>query len=110
MDLAPVSLKSIRQRLRGYLLRQDPSPVLFVVPDTSRQSAIAQVAVEEARLLKANPTMIWITTKDWITPETAFSAPWVVVGRETPVSFQGLVEPVAKEEAGVFAGTGGQLG
>jgi hypothetical protein len=31
MDLATVSLKSIRQRIRGYLLRQHPSPVLFVV-------------------------------------------------------------------------------
>jgi hypothetical protein len=45
MDLATVSLKSIRQRVRGYLLRQDPCPVLFVVPDTSRQHAIAQVAL-----------------------------------------------------------------
>jgi hypothetical protein len=34
MDMATVSLKSLRQRLRGYLLRQDPCPVLFVVPDT----------------------------------------------------------------------------
>jgi Replication-relaxation len=117
MDLATVSLKAIRQRLRGYLLRQDPSPVLFVVPDSSRQKAIAQVTLEEARLLKANPTMIWITTKDWMTPETALPAPWVVVGRETPVTFQGLAEPVettsdavVKENAVVFAGNGGQLG
>jgi hypothetical protein len=117
MDLATVSLKAIRQRVRGYLLRQDPSPVLFVVPDSSRQHAIAQVALEEARLLKANPTMIWITTKDWMTPETALSAPWVVVGRETPVTFQGSAEPVEtasdaveKENAVVFAGNGGQLG
>ncbi len=84
--------------------------MLFVVLDASRQHAIAQVALEAARLLKANPTMIWITTKDWITPETAFSAPWVVVGRETPVTFQGLAEPVEEKKAVVFAGNGGQLG
>jgi hypothetical protein len=110
MDRATVSLKSIRQRLRGYLLRQDPSPVLFVVPDARRQSAIAQVAGEEARVLKANPTLIWITTQERITPDAVLSAPWVVAGRETPVTFQGLVEPVIKENAGVFAGTGGHLG
>jgi hypothetical protein len=86
MDLATVSLKAIRQRVRGYLLRRDPCPVLFVVPDSSRQNAIAQVALEEARLLKANPTMIWITTKDRMTPETALSAPWV---EEDPISWRG---------------------
>jgi hypothetical protein len=117
MDLATVSLKSIRQRLRGYLLRQDPSPVLFVVPDAKRLSAITQVALEEAKLLKANPTVIWITAKDLITPETALSAPWVAAGHPKPVTFQGLAEPVEtvsgaveKENAVVFAGNGGQLG
>jgi hypothetical protein len=61
--------------------------------------------------------MIWITIKDWMTPETAFSAPWVVVGRETPVTFQGLAEPVEttfdavrKENTIVFSGKGGQIG
>jgi hypothetical protein len=54
--------------------------------------------------------MIWITTKDWITPETILSAPWRVVGRETPVTFQGLAEPVKKENAVGFAGNGGQFG
>jgi Replication-relaxation len=110
MDRATVSLKSIRQRVRGYLLRPDPCPVLFVVPDARRQHAIAQVAVEAAKELQANPTMIWITTQERMTPDTALSAPWVVVGRETPVTFQGLAEPIAKENAGVFAGNGGHLG
>jgi len=110
MDLATVSLKAIRQRVRGYLLRKDPWPVLFVVPDSNRQNAIAQVALEEARLLKANPTMIWISTKDWITPETVLSAQWVVVGRETPVTFQGLAEPVAEQNGVVFAENGRHLG
>jgi hypothetical protein len=117
MDLATVSLKSIRQRLRGYLLRKDPCPVLFVAPDASRLHAIAQLALEEARLLKANPTVIWITTQERITPEAALSAPWVVPGHANPVTLRGLVEPVetasdavAEESAVVFAGNGGQLG
>jgi hypothetical protein len=75
MDMATVSLKSLRHRLRGYFLRQHLSPVLFVVPDIKRQSAIAQVTLEEARLLKANPSTIWITTRTSITPESVFSVP-----------------------------------
>jgi protein involved in plasmid replication-relaxation len=55
MDLATVSLKSIRQRVRGYLLRRDPSPVLFIVPDASRQHAIAQVALEASQAPQSNP-------------------------------------------------------
>jgi Replication-relaxation len=110
MDLATVSLKHIRQRLRGYLLRQDPSPVLFVVPDANRQQAIAQVALAAAKELQANPTRIWITLKERLTPETALSAPWVAVGHPTPVSFQGLAEPVNHTSAVVFAENGRQLG
>jgi Replication-relaxation len=110
MDLATVSLKSIRQRVRGYLLRQDPSPVLFVVPDASRQNAIAQVALEEARLVKANPTMIWITTQESITPETVLAAPWLAVGYAKPVTFRGLGESVESGSGVVFAGNGGQFG
>jgi Replication-relaxation len=109
MDMATVSLKHMRQRVRGYLLRQDPSPVLFVVPDTSRQKAIAQVALEEAKGLKVNPTTIWITLRECLTPETALSAPWVAVGHTTPVTFQGLAEPVNHTSAVVFARNGGHL-
>jgi hypothetical protein len=109
MDLATVSLKSIRQRIRGYLLRQHPSPVLFVVPDAKRQHAIAQVAREEAAKLKANPTTIWITLKEGISPETVLSVLWMVVGAK-PVTFQGLAEPITEESAVVFAGNRGYLG
>jgi hypothetical protein len=104
MDLATVSLKSIRQRLRGYLLRMDPCPVLFVVPDANRQKAIAQVALEEAKELRTNPT------RECLTPETALAAPWVAVGHKTPVTFQGLAEPVNHTSAVVFAENGRDLG
>jgi hypothetical protein len=110
MDLSTISLKALRQRVRGYLLRHTPCPVLFVVPDSKRQHAIAHVAREEAAQLKANPTTIWITTKPHMTPETILAAPWLVVGRQTPVTFQGLAAPMKDESAVVFAGTGGQLG
>jgi hypothetical protein len=109
MDLATVSLKSTRGRLRGYLLRgKNPYPVLFVVPDSKRLNAIAQIAREEAKQLKVSPTTIWITTKDRISPETVLSAPWVVVGHAKTVSFQGLAEPVVRGDGLVFAGNGGQ--
>jgi len=108
MDLATVSLKAIRQRLRGYLLRgKQPSPVLFVVPTTSRQQAIAQVALEEAERLKANPTTIWIITKEHITPERVLAAPWLVVGHAQPVTFKELAEPVEQRKEVMFATSGG---
>jgi Replication-relaxation len=109
MDMATVSLKHMRQRLRGYLLRQDPSPVLFIVPDAGRQHAIAQVALEEAKLLKANPTRTWITLREHLTPAIILAAPWVAVGHPTPVTFQGLAEPINNTRAAVFAGNGGHL-
>jgi hypothetical protein len=110
LDRATVSLKSIRERVRGYLLRgQNPSPVLFVVPDTMRHTAIATVALEEAARLKANPTSIWITQKGTITPETIISAPWGVVGHETPVTFQSLAAPIGEERTVVLTGSGGHL-
>jgi hypothetical protein len=80
------------------------------VPDANRQQAIAQVALAAAKELQANPTRIWITLKERLTPETALSAPWVVVGHPTPVSFQGLAEPVNHTGAVVFAENGRQLG
>jgi hypothetical protein len=109
MDMATVSLKHIRQQVRGYLLRQDPSPVLFVVPDTGRQKAITQVALAAAKELRVNPTRIWITLKEHLTPETAFSAPWIAVGHPAPVTFQGLAAPVNQTSAVVFAEYGGHL-
>ena len=109
MDMATVSLTHMRQRVRGYLLRPDPSPVLFIVPDANRQKAIAQVALEEAKELKTNPTTIWITVKAHLAPETVLAAPWVAVGHPTPVPFQGLAQPI-NTSAVVFAGNGRQLG
>jgi hypothetical protein len=108
MDLATVSLTALRARIRAYLLRQDQSPVLFIVPNSSRQQAIARVAVEEAAKFQGNPTSVWITTKEQITPEAVLFAPWVVAGHHTPVTLNGLTEPLRKEQAVVFADQGGQ--
>jgi hypothetical protein len=109
MDLGTVSLQAMRGRVRGYLLRRkNPCPVLFVVPDAKRQQAIAHVVFEEAKQLQANPTTIWMTVKAGIRAETVLSVPWVVAGA-TPVTFQGLVAPVA-ENSLVFADQGGHRG
>jgi hypothetical protein len=107
LDRATVSLRAIRQRVRGYLLRgHHPPPALFVVADTRRQAAITQVALEEAAALKANPTTLWITTKAQITSATVLAAPWVAVGHSTPVTFHSLATPVTQDL--VVVSTGGQ--
>ncbi len=110
LDQATVSLKALRHRVRGYLLRgQHPSPVLFVVPDTMRQAAITQVALDEAARLKANPTSIWMTKMANITPETILSTPWEVMGQQQPVTFQELAAPIAAQRTVVHAGNGGHV-
>jgi hypothetical protein len=107
LDRGTVPLERIKaQKLRVYLLRKaDTMPILFVVPNQKRLTAIAQVALEEAQRLKANPTTIWITTQEHMTPATALTAPWLVVGHPQPVTFHGLAEPVEQEV--VFAASGG---
>jgi hypothetical protein len=64
MDLSTVSLKSLRGRVRGYLLRRkNPCPVLFVVPDTKRQTALAQVAQEEAESCRQTQLLFGLRRK-----------------------------------------------
>jgi len=107
LDRATVSLRAIWHRVRSYLLRKHHlSPVLFVVPHATRQTAIAQIVREEAGALNANPTTIWITQKSQLTPATALAAPWVVVGHERSVTFHGLAAAPQGTDV-VGAGTGG---
>lgn len=92
MDMSTVAPKRMRAKLRAYLIRKgDPTPVLFVVPNESRRSAIVQWALEEAQDLGADPTIFWITTKNAVTETTALSSPiWQVVGVQTPISLESL--------------------
>jgi hypothetical protein len=84
--------RRLRSRLRGYFLREKAKetsafpekrkqrPVLWVVPDTHRLSVITSWAEEEARSLSADPSSIWLTTQDQITPERILTPIWRVVG------------------------------
>lgn len=86
LDQGTVPPKRLRAKLRGYLehARSEPAPVLFVVPDLTRQAAIIRWAQEEAQKLGADPTIFWLTTTDRIRPETILAAPiWEVAGGPT---------------------------
>lgn len=104
MDMDTVSPKRMQAKLRAYLIRKgDPTPVLFVVPNDARQSAITHWAETEARDLKADPTIFWIATKAVITEETVLSAPiWQVVGGPEALALQSL----ACEPSQPFRGDG----
>ncbi len=83
IDLATVSPKRCREKLRCYLVnsKNHPAPVLFVAPHYQRQGALAQWAYEEAEKLKTDPTIFWITTKDQVSEKTILEeAIWTVVG------------------------------
>ena len=57
----------------------------------------------------------WLATTQQMTPARVLNASWVVAGHTTPVTFAGLVKPVAETMSDgaerkevVFAGSGGQ--
>ncbi len=74
--------KRLKVKLRGYLAyaHQDDRVVLWVVPDAQRLQAIASWAQEEAQRLGLDPTLLWLTTRDQVTPETVFGPIFQVVG------------------------------
>ncbi|MGH7485434.1 MAG: hypothetical protein ACREMY_07485, partial [bacterium] len=66
--------------------RQDPTPILFVVPDRFRQAAIAHWADEEARALSADPSIFFVTIQAQVNEHTILTTPiWQVVGVPEPL-------------------------
>lgn len=83
VDLATLSAKRLRTKLRLYLHhgRTSPTPVLWVVPSTQRHQQVVRYALEEAGKLKADPTVIWVTTQAHVDETTILTSPiWQVVG------------------------------
>ncbi len=84
MDMGTIASKRIRARFRAYLAHApvDERPVLWVVPDISRQQALTQWAAQEARLLSADtdPTIFWSTPREHIHDTTILDTIWQVVG------------------------------
>lgn len=77
MDMGTLAPKRFRAKLRGYLMlaKQQPTPILFVVPDQRRQAQIASWAIDEAQRLSADPTIFWLTTRESITEQTVLAQP-----------------------------------
>lgn len=102
MDMGTVAPKRMQEKLGAYLKRRDdPTPVLFIVPSQSRQSAIARWALEEAKDRNLDPTIFWLTAKSAIHPETALSAPiWQIVGGPNAVAIQDIAGELAKRADG----------
>ena len=102
VDRGTVEGRRMRERFRGYLVRAktNPSPVLFVTKDAKRADDLARYAFEEARKLKLDPTLIWITTTDQVKEKTVLEEPiWTIVGGPTKIAVTSLVknEPVVRK-------------
>ncbi len=83
VDMATLSAKRLRGKLRGYLVRAQtqPMPVLWAAVHAARAAMIAQLAAEEARRLDADPTIFWVTTQASVNEQIVLAGPiWQVVG------------------------------
>ena len=81
--------KRLVKRLRGYLLhaKDEPTPVLFTVPTTSRQTLLATLAEREAAKLAADPTLFFLTEQSRVNPDSVLTAPiWQVVSVAAPLT------------------------
>lgn len=116
MDMGTVAPKRMHEKLQGYLLKNELTPVLFVVPNRSRQAAIERWAIEEARELRKDSSIFWITTKNAITEESALKMPiWQVVGGPNSLAIESLAGKAVKtpdsigfsNEHVVFVNSGG---
>lgn len=111
VDMDTICQRRLRAKLRGYLLAiKGPVPVLFVVPNSSRQAQIVQWAIEEAKDLNRDPTLFFITTREALTNNDVLSSPiWQVAGAEEPVSLASLVvdqEPSLAVASASYPGRG----
>ncbi len=113
MDMGTVSPKRLRAKLRAYLSRErrELTPILFVVPQRLRQAAIVTWAIEEAAALAADPTIVWVTTQERISPSSILWQPiWQVTGGPGALALSGSTAEVGQRTmpaAGSLALTGG---
>ncbi len=92
MDMGTVAPKRLRAKLRAYFRRPNAEafPILFVVPDRVRQAAIAAWAAQEAAQQAADPTVVWLTTRERVDPSTILTVPiWQVVGGPQAMALDG---------------------
>jgi Replication-relaxation len=89
MDMGTVSPKRLRTKLRGYLLQQSTVhvPIFFVTHTELREALILRLTLQEAKQIGADPTRIFVTTRNQINKNTILTQPiWQQPGVQTPVS------------------------
>jgi hypothetical protein len=89
MDMGTLAPKRLHLKLRGYLLNQTQLvvPIFFVTTSELRAQQVLHLAEQEAKRLRADPTVIFVTTRDRLTPRTILVAPiWQQAGVREPVS------------------------
>ncbi|MFN0071277.1 MAG: replication-relaxation family protein [Chloroflexota bacterium] len=88
MDMGTMAPKRMRSKLRAALLhgRDDPKPVLYIVPDRPRADLLSKWTIEEAGVLDVDPSVIWISCRDDIDEHCILTPCWQVVGVAEPQS------------------------
>jgi hypothetical protein len=76
--------ETVQTKLAGYsaLGRSESIPTLWVVPDLRSQQVMSLWALELCQALGSDPSIIWITTRDNITPDLILEPIWQAVGVE----------------------------
>jgi hypothetical protein len=72
-------------KLRAHLVNAQLTqvPVLFVAASRRRAAAIARFTLEQAAKIRANPTWIWVATREQLSPQTVLCSPvWQLPGEE----------------------------
>lgn len=79
MDMGTISHKRLQRRLRGYLLLNKAAstavPLFFVTTCTDRADGILTTIDHEAENIGADPTIIFVTTREQITKGAVLTAP-----------------------------------
>lgn len=80
LDMGTIPVSRMKPKLRAYLLGTN-EPALFVVPDKLRQAHIVSWAEEEAKALNADPTLVWVATRQDVIEHNVLETPiWQVAG------------------------------
>jgi hypothetical protein len=102
MDMGTMAPKRLQLKLRGYLLQQKSLsvPIFFVTTTDRRTAQILQLTKREAEQLGADPSLIFVTTKDQVRRETILAAPiWQQAGTDRQVAIVPGSAPAANSPA-----------
>lgn len=89
MDMATLSPKRLRAKLRGYLLQQSavPTPIFFVTESERRAALITDITVTEATRLGADASRLFVSVRDRLSSTTILTQPvWRQAGVGRPLA------------------------